>query len=289
MTTTTSPSRVETAAEQAFQIHQHAAGAAEQWRKRGEDLAKIIYGIRTIKIGGKYVWEWMGHDSEQAYFAAPIESSGLDLGWRMVNRYFGIHQDINVICGITPEMTAGVDRDKLDLARKLLVKDGQRIADEDRVIEVLSEAKAQSRSDFRTWVNEQAGITPPAKPVAATSTSGYERPLLDINNEEKLQAGGEIWFNMHKNARCCLKPWLDGHRAHVPVSKGAGGKEWKFCVLPINDTDHLEEQHREGIETWIGKKENHQGLFRYLYSNLFVLLEENRRLEEQNNAKENHP
>ena len=274
------PDKVETAAEQAFRVHAFASQAAEQFRARGEELAKIIYKIRTVQIGGRYVWEWMGHEDERSYFAAPLEANGLDLGFRMVDRYFGIHRDVHVICGIPSAMTKGVDRDKLDVARKLLVKDGERVATDDQITEVLSAAKALSRSDFRDWVNEQAGIPPKVRSVAATDTNQYDSPL-DLNNDEKVAAGGALWFAMLKGAKCCLKPWKDGVRAHVPVSKGAGRKEWEHCVLPINQEEAHTTQHQEGMETWIGKKENHRGLFRYLYRCLFVLLEENRELKEK--------
>ena len=280
MTIPVSPSDVESAAEQAHKIHEHATQVAAQWRRGGEELAKIIYLIRTVQVGDKYIWEWMGHSDEKSYFAAPLESGGLDLGARMVDRYFTTHRDLHVICGIPQSLYGGLDRDKQDIARRLLVQDGRRIADDEMIAEVLTQARALSRSDFRQWVREQAGDAP--QMVAASDTYQYENTALPIHDDDMVARGGDIWFDMMKGHRCCLKPWTDGERAHVPVSKGAGGKDWRNCVVPLNSADHRE-QHQEGIDTWLAK--NKQPLFRFLYRTIFVLLEENRRLKSE---KDNH-
>lgn len=257
-------------AEVARGIHNHASEMIRAQREKGVALAQTIHGIRTVKVGDKFVWQWQGFDTVASYFAAPLESGGLDLGWRMAERYYVTYRDFGVVLHLPPALYSGIDFDKMEMARHLLVTDGKKIADDDMVTEVLTQAKCLSRSDFRSWVREQKGLP---EPEVVAATPDYQGAPLPIHDEEMVRAGGELWVALHEHPKCCLRPWQDGERCHIPVSKGAGGKDWQHCVLPVNHSDHMD-QHSEGMSTWLAKKENHQGLFRYLYHCIFVLLAE---------------
>lgn len=274
-------------------IHGEILSRVKVWKQIRIELAQYIWVAINVEIGGKTVWQWKGCSSPQEYFAIPeaMTGEGIDIGWRMIQRYERVHGVYPIGLGLLPEEYQDISTDKLEILIPVVYDEYHRKPKVSRMEahRWLAIAQGFSRSDLRERVQEhfQQLIQPPPQSThnpanhidegEADEPAWVPPPDLDalhaaFGNAGALKQGGRLFERFVRQGTCilygreknCQKKPVTIH--HWPKTVGAGAGPG--MGIPLCPRCHADKQNDYLL--W----EDHGGIImEYLYSTIHCLLE----------------